>query len=331
MDINGTSMKTLEEIFIKEQDFSKEMRCRVLPFLKDKIKEGYFTTRDGLSLHYQMLIAPEEKGAIVISHGYCEFCTKYAETMYYFYQMGYSTFIVDHRGHGLSDRQVDGYSKVHVEHFEDYVFDFDEFVKKIVKENAVSGKLYLFAHSMGGAIGTLYLEKYPDVFEKAVLSSPMIELSTGDTSKALLRLVTGVSYLHIFRKRYLPGYKDYDHTFKYPRCSALSKARYTYTYEQREGNKHYRSSGGTFNWAREAFNVSKKILKNASLIKIPVIIMQAERDTLVVPEAQNEFARLAANCKVIRYMGSKHEIFNATDEIILKFYQDVFDFLEDDR
>ena len=321
-------METIEELYIKEEDFASEMEGKVLPFLKDKIKDGYFKNRDGLNLHYQLLINPSEKASIVISHGYCEFTTKYAETMYYFYQMGYSVFAIDHRGHGLSDREVEGYSKVHINHFEDYVLDFNEFIEKVVKEESLTKRLILFAHSMGGGIGALYIEQFPDVFERAVLSSPMIRLSTGDTSKFVVELLSLLSYLPSFKKRYLPGYHDYDHAFKYPRCSALSKARYIYQFEEREREPHYRTNGCTYTWSREAFNVSKKILKNACLVKIPVIIMQAAEDTLVIPEAQDEFAKLVDSCTVIRYEGSKHEIFNATDDIIIEYYRNVFRFFE---
>jgi len=317
-------MNKFEDIFIKEQDFAEAMESKVLPFIRDNSKEGYLKTRDGLNLHYQTMLNPEEKAAIVICHGYCEFTTKYAETMYYFYQMGYSVFIVDHRGHGLSDRQVDDLSKVHVNNFQDYVLDFNEFVEKVVIPEASTERLILFGHSMGGGIGALYLEQYPHVFEKAILSSPMIELSTGDTNKFLVKLLGLASYLPSLKTRYLPGHHEYDHTFKYPRCSCLSKARYTYHYNEREREPHYRTNGATFGWSREAINVSKKILKNASLIDIPVIIMQASLDTLVNASAQNAFSRLVKDCQLRRFEGSKHEIFNATDDIIVEYYNAVF-------
>ena len=165
-----------EDIFIKEQDFANTMKGKVLPFLKDKTKEGYFENKDGMQLHYAMMVRPDEKASIVISHGYCEFTTKYSEMLYYFYQMGYSVFILDHRGHGLSDREVDGYCKIHVNSFQDYISDFNEFIEKIVRPESVTERLILFAHSMGGGIGALYLEQYPDVFKRAILSSPMIKL-----------------------------------------------------------------------------------------------------------------------------------------------------------
>ncbi|MCR5580177.1 MAG: alpha/beta hydrolase [Pseudobutyrivibrio sp.] len=331
MDTIGTNTMTFEEIFIKEQDFASAMLGEVLPFIDSKLNDGYFTNKDGLKLHYQSLIRTDEKATVVISHGYCEFTTKYMETMYYFYQMGYSVFIMEHRGHGFSDRQVDNYYKVHVNRFEDYVSDFNEFIDKIVRPESITERLILFAHSMGGGIGALYLEQYPKVFERAILTSPMIALSTGGTSKLVVKLLIALSYCPLFAKRFLPGYHDYDHIFKYPRCSALSKARYTFQYQERERENRYRTNGCTYSWSREAFNVSKKILKNACLVQIPVIIMQASMDTLVVNEAQDEFASKIDTCTIKRFEGSKHEIFNATDDTIVEYYNEVFRFCEGNR
>ena len=99
-------------------------------------------------------------------------------------------------------------------------------------------------------------------------------------------------------------------------------------YNELEREPHYRTNGASFSWIREAINVSKKILKNAHLIEIPVILMQASEDTLVVPDAQERFCQLNKNCKLIRFEGSKHEIFNATDEIIKDYYSKIFDYYE---
>lgn len=317
-----------QDIFIKDADFASAVQETILPFMDGKLEDGYFVNTDGMNLHYQMMINPGEKASIVISHGYCEFSTKFTETMYYFYKMGYSVFILEHRGHGFSDRQVDGYSKVYVDRFDNYVKDFNQFIEKIVIPESKSGHLYLFAHSMGGAIGARYLEKYPKVFEKAVLTSPMIRLATHNINNFVAFLVCMLSYLPMFSKRYLPKHHDYDHTFKYPRCSAMSKARYTYQYNEREREPHYRTNGASFAWIREALNVSKKILKNAHLIEIPVILMQASKDTLVMPDAQEQFSQLVKDCKLIVFEGSKHEIFNATDEIIQDYYKKIFEYYE---
>ncbi len=319
---------TFEDLFIKDQDFSKELENILLPFMEETATDGYLESNDGLKLHYQYFLNPKERAAIVISHGFCEFISKYAETIYYFYQMGYSVFMIEHRGHGFSDRQVSGFSMVHVNRFEDYVDDFSLFIEKVVIPQSLTERLYLFAHSMGGGIGSLYLEAHPEVFKKAVLSSPLMELNMGSTNKFLIWLVCMLSYIPFIGTKYIPGHHDYDHKYKYPHCSTMSKARYNFVYNEREEEPHYQSNGASFRWGREAINVSKKILKNAHLVKIPVILMQASLDDLVTPTAHKEFESKAADCKLIRYEDCKHEIFNATDDIIFDYYKKIMDFYE---
>lgn len=182
---------------------------------------------------------------------------------------------------------------------------------------------------MGGAIGALYLEGYPGTFEKAILSSPMMEMSSGDANKLLVKIICLLSYIPGVGKMYVPGHVDYNHAYKYPKCSSISEPRYKYQYDERERDEHYQTNGASTCWTREALNVSKKILKNANLVKIPVILFQASEDYLVLPDGQNEFAKRSGNTKLVKVMGSKHEVFNATDAIILDYYKTIIDFLND--
>ena len=59
---------------------------------------------------------------------------------------------------------------------------------EVVKKKGES--VFLFAHSMGGGIGALFLEKYQEYFEKAVLSSPMMEINTGNYSENMAYLIS---------------------------------------------------------------------------------------------------------------------------------------------
>ena len=318
-------MSNIGRFIVKDSEFEDFIYHKVWPFMQQNAQEDYVMSEDGTMLHYQYLLNAMAKGTIVISHGFCEFTTKYYETMYYFYLMGYSVFIVEHRGHGYSDRQVEGYSKVHIQLFEEYIDDFDSFVGA-VREKTNAQNLYLFAHSMGGAIGAYYLEEHPDVFEKAVLSSPMIQMSTGSTSPFIVKLMTLMSYIPFCEKNYIPGYHDYNSDYKYPQCGTMSEARYKYQFDERERCEMYHMNGGTLGWCREAMLVTDKILAGADRVQIPVLLFQAGLDHLVMPEGQNEFAKRSGNTKLIVVPDSKHEIMNATDEIIYNYYDQVMDF-----
>ena len=317
----------LENLIIKDEAFKTTMDSEVLPFITATFDEGYLNLDNGLKLHYVFAINPEEKAAVVFSHGYCEFATKYYEIAYYFYKMGYSVFIPEHRGHGFSSRQVEGLSKVHINHFEDYVEDFSSLIENVVKPKSKTKKLILFAHSMGGAIGALYMEEHPDTFTRAILSSPMLEMSTQGTSKAALLYLKLCAQIPGLNTRYVPGHHDYNSEYKYPKCSSISEPRYKYQFDEREREEHYRSNGASYRWTSEAIKVSKKILKNANKVTIPVILCQAGLDILVMPKAQNEFSKLSKNTRLCVFEESKHEIFNATDDIILEYYKTIFDFI----
>ena len=70
----------------------------------------------------------------------------------------------------------------------------------------------------------------------------------------------------------------------------------------------------------------EKILENAGKIDIPVLILQAEHDDLVDIKAHEEFAEKAGNVRIVRFDGAKHEIMNGTDEMVDRFYQEIFSF-----
>lgn len=315
-----------KDLFIREEDFAEKMQSQVLPLLEENIKDGFFENKDKGMLHYRYIINEASDKTLVICHGFCEYALKYSEMIYYFYNMGYSVFILEHRGHGQSVRQVKSMSKVHVNHFQDYVDDFHLFMEQIVITKMGEKGLYLLAHSMGGAIGALYLEQHPDVFEKCVLSSPMIKMSTAGVSQIEVELILALAKIPFVNKMFVPGQGEYQGIFDFTGSCMKSQARYTLHHSFREQDIHYRTNGASLRWAAEAFNVSKKIIKNANFVKIPVILMQASLDDLVDNHYQDIFADKVDSCQLYVFQGAKHEIFNSLEDNILDYYTRIFDF-----
>ena len=60
-----------------------------------------------------------------------------------------------------------------------YVADLAKFAETVGKDYADGRPLNLYCHSMGGGIGASVLETHPTLFDKAVLSCPMIAPVTG--------------------------------------------------------------------------------------------------------------------------------------------------------
>lgn len=166
-----------DEVVAQYRDY---YHSEVLPYFN----QGEFATfvgTDGIEIAYGKFAVENEKGALVILHGLNETYNKYAELIYDLRDSGYSIYIMEHRGHGHSGRLLDGSDqerrKVYVKQFADYVNDVKIFYDTVVNATPHDKHLF-FAHSVGGNVATLYLEKYPQDFDGAVLSSPLMQVLT---------------------------------------------------------------------------------------------------------------------------------------------------------
>jgi lysophospholipase len=198
-----------------------------------------------------------------------------------------------------------------------------------VKKNSPDTDCLLFAHSMGGAIGALFLEKYPSYFKAAVLSSPMIKMRCGRMPDWLVWICIGWGRLVHWEHHYVPGAHGYDDTYDFDTSCSLSRPRYDYIYYLRQQTPEYQTCSGTYGWVEAGQRASRTIIKNARRVQIPVLLLQAGMDDLVRPEAQERFAKESGNTKLVRIADAKHEIFNALPEAREAYYRQVFAFLEE--
>lgn len=315
--------------FFKEDDFQKGMDETVLPWLKENLVEGTFEGEKGISIHYSMIHHPEEKAAVVIFHGYCEFFGKYHEMAYYLYQNGYSVYCIEQRGHGRSGRENHNPSAIHVVDFQDYVRDQKTFIDNVVKKNSGDVPLYLLAHSMGGLVGTRFLEDYPEVFDKAVLSSPMIQINFGKVPYFAAVLMGIWFSLTKNLEAYVPGGHDFKPVSDFEHSSQLSEARYNYMFKQRLDNKAFQTSGATMGWTWTSMKAVKKSKKNLNRIKTPVLLCQAGLDDKVDNRGQDYFIAHRPDVRFEKFPKSKHEIFNAATEERERYYRTVLSFFEE--
>mgnify|MGYP001451749679 CR=1 FL=1 len=326
LNFNASDVKK----YISQNNYKEEMLNKVEPYLKEKRKSGYISGKDNLKLYYEKFIMENAKANIVICHGFAEYTEKYYELIYYFIREGYSVFIIEHRGHGRSERLGIDNSQINVEKFNYYVEDFKKFIDEIVIPNSKNKNLLLFAHSMGGAIGTDFLEKYTNYFQAAVLSSPMHEINTGKHPKILANIISMLMKLCGKKLMYLPGQVPYTGEKNISNKATSCAERYEYQYEKITKNNSYQSGGSSALWYIESSKAIKKLLKkqNASKVIIPIILFQTEYDLYVMPKAQNKFASRAKNCELIHVEKSKHEAYFEKDEIAFTFIDRILSFYE---
>ena len=317
--------------YISQENYREEMLNKVEPYLKKRMTNGYILGKKNLRLYYEKFIVKNSKANIVICHGFGEYTEKYYELIYYFMKENYSVFIIEHRGQGRSQRLGIDDSQTNVEKFNYYIDDFKKFIDEIVIPNNNNKNLLLFAHSMGGGIGTIFLEEYTNYFKAAVLSSPMHEINTGKSPKILADIVSMGMKLCGKGTTYLPGQTPYRGKKFINSKTTSCKERYEYQYEKIRKNNVYHTGGSSALWYLESSKATKKLVKreNASKVNIPVLLFQAEYDTHVIPIGQIKFATYAKNCNLIHVKGSKHGSYFERDEILFPFINKVLSFYED--
>ena len=350
--VKGGTVEAMQVKLIDENRYADEMRETVLPALATCRSEGWMAPADddGLpplqragKLHYVCYDAAKFdrlsedgaaatfRGAVVLSHGFTEFAAKYAEMVWYFLLAGYSVCVFEHRGHGYSARDVDNPSLVWIDDWRRYVADLAKFAETVGKDYADGRPLNLYCHSMGGGIGASVLETHPTLFDKAVLSCPMIAPVTGMPNWLASVLAGAMCRLGLGRHMVF-GQSEFTPELDMADYEGASEARVRWFQQQRIDDPHQRTYAATFAWVRQALRLSRAVQRPEACdnVETPVLLFQAGRDVWVLNEPQNRFAQEVnsdgGNVRVVRIENSLHEIFSMPNAVLGPYLERILGF-----
>lgn len=315
------------------EDYRERMEQVIEPFLQKYRKQFWFEREEGKKLYCLSYRLESPRGVVLISHGFTENEEKYKENIYRFLKQNYTVYFMEHCGHGRSYRLVEDLSLVHVDRFERYVDDFIAF-SKLVKEENKGLPLYLFGHSMGGGIAAAVAAREPHMFQKLVLSSPMIRPNTGKLPWSDACIIAKTFCKAGKSEEYVVGFEPYQGEKPLTRTSSSREDQNSYYQEIKKREPLFHTNAPSYGWVYEAVRLNRYLKKKApKKIKIPVLLFQAERDTLVSNREQVRFIlrlRKAGlmSAKLVRVPEAKHEVFNAKKRTRETFWKMVFRFLE---
>jgi len=315
-------------LYLLEEDrYCQEMAERVEPALSRARVTRFLRTPDGKTLHAEFYRAEQPRAGVVIVHGFTETTEKYRELVWYFLNQGLSVYLYDGRGHGRSSRETADSSVVHIDDFSTYVRDLHQVVRDVALPENGGRPLWLFAHSMGGAVAALYLEQHPGNFARAALSSPMIRPRTyvpGSVARAvadrMVRRGRGEERIFIFR--------DGSEEEEFDQSACDSRGRFDYYAEKRTKNPRLRTSGGSWGWLAAALRASDELIhpENVAKIRIPVLLLQAGRDRYVSTAAQEKFVNRLPDGRIARYPKAKHELYRAENALLADYMEKLLGF-----
>ncbi len=303
--------------FSQEEHFPSTMATHINQMWQQR-HEGRFTGVKQCELGWVSLTPGQSDKVIVVVNGRVETYWKYQELFYDLIQQGYHIYSLDHRGQGVSDRLVEDKEMGYVEQFDDYVEDLNWFVENIVKPQGYK-QHFILGHSMGGAITSLLLARYPQLFDRAVLSAPMHGIYVKPHLKPLAEALIGITECFSSTPRYAIGQKPY---YAKPFDGNLlthSKVRYQWFRELYDQKPALRIGGASNHWVWESIKASRQAIKLASNITIPVLLLQGSEDKIVDNASQVRFSQAAnqgqGQCDFQIIQGSRHEILFESDPL----------------
>lgn len=317
---------------LKEQTYFSTMEQKVLPYLAQRGKALCLEREAGKRLYCLRYLADEAAGTIVISHGFTETAEKYQEVVWYFLQHNYNVYIPEHCGHGNSYRLVEDPSLVHVDSWRRYVSDLLAVARGAAREQK-GLPLYLYAHSMGGGIAAAALAKKPGLFDRAVLSSPMIRPLTKGVPWPAAKLLAELLCRLGRAAQYVPGGHAFDGKETFADSASTCRERFEFYQRRRTEEPLYQMNAPSCGWLREAARLNRYLMSEGwKHVETPLLIFQAENDDFVCNAEQDRFAKKInrngkTSAKLVLVPGTKHEIYHSSSQVLERYLENIFDFL----
>ena len=320
-----------QDYLVRSASYCTVMNGVVLPWLEKKQRETMVSGFQGYPLYAVYYQAEDPVGTVFIVHGFTENAFKYAELIFSLLHLRFSVVAYDQRGHGRSWRSdgIPDSSVTHVDRFHDYVDDLKVICDTYCSE--VPGPFLLFAHSMGGAVASLFLEQYPDVFSAAVLSSPMIAPNIGGVPVPVAS-VLGFVAEKLGKQKHNPFFmKTYSGPEDFATSCATDPERFAWYDGIKASRKEFQNSVPSWHWSLESIRVTDRILAPGQPEKIPcpVLLFTAETDHSVLPDPQKAFIGRIRNGKHVFVRNARHEIYRSGNEVLFPWWHETVSFLSE--
>lgn len=269
------------------------------------------------------------RGSVVVSTGRTEPIEKYFEVVGDLRARGFAVLVHDWRGQGLSERLMSDRLRGHAADYRDFVEDYRLLL--LAFEHRLPKPWIALGHSMGACLVLLDLIFGESRFEGAVLSAPMLGIATGIAPEQMARFVAGGMVAAGLACSPVPGlgHDPLGDSFVQEGLTH-DRARYLRYKAQLNACPDLALGGPTWGWLDFALKAVGEFSDPARLgrIDIPVTIVAAEHDRLVMNGASRRVADCLPKGRYVEIPGAFHEILIETDDVRAQFW-DAFDALAD--
>jgi lysophospholipase len=281
---------------------------------------GTFLTSDKVRLRYGTWpkTAGPMRGTVCLLQGRTEFIEKYFETIADFQRRGFAVATFDWRGQGGSERLIGNRRLGYVDRFDDYWVDLKSFHGEILLPDCPP-PFYLVAHSMGGLVALNAASRDRLMFDRVLLSAPMIGLDNLPLSAGGVATVgdilsfCGLGRLPISRRGDRPPSET-----RFPNNPLTSDmTRYMRSVAVLRARPDLIVGAPTVRWLAAATRAMNEAAGDRfpGTVKIPVLMLAAARDEVVSTSAIEQLGvRLRTGSHIV-IPSARHELFMENDAI----------------
>lgn len=285
----------------------------------------FISARSGARLRVAFFPAAEDAARVcVLLNGQTEFIEKYFEVIDELRVRNLRVVTMDWRGQGGSVRALTDPLKVHVTDFTEYDDDLAALMEKVVRPLGNRPPIGL-AHSMGAHNLLRTLHAKPQSFACAILSAPMIAVSTRGTPAWLARAVTSVMNLRGISPDWVWGMDKRDPlSMRFEDQIVTSdRARFRRTQEILAHTPSIRLSGPTWGWLEAAYRSMSEMQAPGypESITTPTLILGAGKDRICLTDASQAFAGRMPHGQFLALGDAEHEIMMENDSIRARFWK----------
>ena len=273
-------------------------------------KTGAIVAPDGIKIFFRHYPVEFERGRIVIAHGLGEHSGRYGELIDRLNSRGISVWIPDHRGHGQSDGK-----RGHILNFTQYLMDLRLTVEQARDGVPGSMRCFLLGHSMGGLIAIYFAQRFPELINGVIVSSPCL----GMTIKVpTLKRILGSLLSYVWPSLTMTNGLD---------ATKLSHEPDVVSGYINDPLVHDRVSARFFT---ELIAAMETVFQQVSRLNVPILMQIAGDDHMVNARSSIEFMNSLVLQDKTQYVydGLYHEIYNELKDHKNRVFADLENWLE---
>ncbi len=254
------------------------------------------------------------RGSVVLSAGRTEPIEKYFEVIGELQGRGLWVLAHDWRGQGLSHRMLEDRLRGHADGHGDFLEDFRRLLDEA--EPDLPKPWLAFGHSMGGALTAMALAVGERRFAAAFLSAPMMGVAAvrqlPQAAHLIAQTMGGIGHAsdYILKDGFNPMLGPFE-----ANVLTHDPVRYERFRGQLAACPDLALGGVTWGWLAFALDCGTHLARPAAAkaADIPLTVVAAGEDHLVLNEAARKYAKRAPLGRYVEIAGAFHELFMETD------------------